>query len=198
MRCHQCSRPALYQITDQEIPLCLICFERWQSIQNIQFLQNAAMMNQSLDDMDEISGISSSGGRIPVSEIARAMQRKQTYNNINITNSQVGVVNTGDLAKIDAAITITTGSDTAIIGQKLKALTQAVVDANEMNAAAKNEMVELLQSLSDQIVGGRRRSVIVSLLKSIEDRAKGINAIVQLAASLKSAILALFGGDIPT
>jgi hypothetical protein len=193
MRCHQCNRPALYKITDQEIPLCLECFHKWQSIQNMQFLQNAIMMNQAMDDMDMISGISLGGGRIPVTALARAMQKAPVFNNISVTNSQVGIINTGDLAKIDAAITMTKDSDADAIGQRLKVLVQAIVDANEVNANSKKEMIELIQALSDEIVRSRKRPVIMALIKSIEDRAKGLNAILKLVGGLVAAITQLFG-----
>jgi hypothetical protein len=193
MRCHQCPRPALYKITDQEIPLCLECYQKWQSIQNIQFLQNAAMMNQALDDMDEISGIPSVGGRIPVTALARAMQKSHVYNNINVSNSNVGVINTGDLAKIDAAITITEGSDIAGIGQHLKALVQAVIDGKDLDPAAKREIIEMLETLSEQIVGSRKKSVIMTLLKSVEERAKGANSIIQLIGTLTGLVRSVLG-----
>jgi hypothetical protein len=159
----------------------------------MQFLQNAAMMNQAMDDMDAISGISSGEGRIPVTAIARAMQKTHVYNNINVTNSNVGVINTGDLAKIDAAITMTEGSDVDTVGQQLKVLIQAVIDSNELNSEAKKEMAELIQSLTEQIVGSRKRSVISSLIRSIEERAKGANAIIQLVGNLAVGISQLFG-----
>lgn len=195
MHCHQCPRPALYLVTEQEIPLCLVCYEKWQTIQNVQFLQNAAMLNQALDDMDTISGISLGGGRIPVSAIAKAMQNKPTFNNISVTNSNVGVINTGDLAKIDAAITITDGTDVAEIGQLFRHLTQAVIDSTELSASTKKEMAELIHALSDQIVGGRKKSIISSLIRSLEERAKGANAIIQLIGSLTAAIGQLFGNS---
>lgn len=194
MRCNQCPRPAFYEV--ESVPLCLDCFSKFQSIQNIRFLQNAAMMNQALDDMDFISGIPTGGGRIPVAALAKAMQKNPVYNNINISNSNVGVINTGDLAKIDAVITISEGTDTAIIGQNLKALTQAIVDANSLNEESKKEIVELLQSLSEQIVGSRKKSVVKSLLTSIEQRVSGLNAIFKLAENLKASLGPLFGGEI--
>lgn len=193
MRCHQCPRPALYKITDQEVPLCLDCYQKWQSIQNIQFLQNAAMMNQALDDMDEISGIPSAGGRIPVIALAKAIQKHHVYNNISVTNSSVGVINTGDLAKIDAAITIAQGSDISAIGQQLKTLVQAVIDGNELVPSAKQEIIEMIETLSEQIVGSRKKSVIVTLLKSIEDRAKGANSIIQLIGTLTNLVRGVLG-----
>ena len=41
-------------------------------------------------------------------------------NRISMSGSQVGVINTGDLAKIDAVVTITNGSDAEAFGQCFK------------------------------------------------------------------------------
>jgi hypothetical protein len=197
MRCNQCPRPAIYQVSDQRIPLCLDCYHKFQTINHMQFLQNAAMMNQALDDMDEISGIASGGGRIPVAEMAKAMQKKApVYNNIRIHNSTVGVLNTGDLARIDAVITLTKDTDVEAVGDKLRALTQAVIDSAELAAESRKEIVDLLQSLSEQVIGSqsqRKPSVIFALMKAIEERAKGVAAISQAATLLGEAIRQIFG-----
>jgi hypothetical protein len=197
MRCNKCPRPAIYQVSDQRIPLCLDCYHKFQTVNYMQFLQNAAMMNQALDDMDEISGFASGGGRIPVAEMAKAMQKKApVYNNIRIHNSTVGVLNTGDLARIDAVITLTKDTDVEAVGDKLRALTQAVIDSAELAAESRKEIVDLLQSLSEQVIGSqsqRKPSVIFALMKAIEERAKGVAAISQAATLLGEAIRQIFG-----
>lgn len=133
MKCCQCARPAFYLIGDDKIPLCLDCGHKLEQMQQMQFLRNAAMLNQAMDDMDNVVGFGlSSRSRIPVAEMARAMQKGSTYNNINISNSQVGVLNTGDLARIDAVITLTKDSDAELAGQQLRLLTQAIVDTAEI------------------------------------------------------------------
>src|SRR5260221_3219431 len=76
----------------------------------------------------------------------------------------------------------------------LKELTQAIIDAQDIAAETKKELVELIQALSVEIVRSRKKSVIASLLGTIEERAKGLNAIVQLVSSLKGVIGQLFGG----
>jgi hypothetical protein len=203
MKCQQCDRPAFYEFGDQRIPLCIECYSKlveahskMEEANFRKFLMSAAMANQAMDQMDYIVPLGSSGGRIPVAAIAGAFRRGSVSNNFNITNSQIGVINTGDLAKIDAAITLTAGTDAEAVGHQLKELTQAIIDAQDIAAETKKELVELIQALSDEIVRGRKKSVIASLLGTIEKRAKGLNAIVQLVSSLKGVICQLFGGDL--
>ena len=192
MRCHQCDRPAIWDTGEGKV-LCLSCAKELQSMQHRQLLFCAAMANQALDDMDAVVGMRLSGGRMPVKEIALAMTEKSVLNNIHITNSSVGVLNTGDLARIDAVITLTKSTDVETIGTQLKMLTQSIVDSPDLNQAQKKEMLDLVETLGEQVVGPRKPSVIKTLLQSIEDRAKGIAAIFSVAQSLTAAIRGLFG-----
>jgi hypothetical protein len=197
MKCHQCDRPALYLMGEQKIPLCVECNHKVDSAAYMQFLMNAAMMNQAADDMDMVAGFSVGGGRIPVADMARAMQGPATYNNFRISNSTVGVLNTGDLARIDAVITLTKDTDAEAVGQQLRMLTEAVANSREMENSVKKEMIDLVQALADQVVGARgerKPSVVLALLKSIEERAVGFVAISQVVSMLVSAISAVFGG----
>lgn len=147
------------------------------------------MLNQSLDDMDFIMPLGGTGGRIPVTALAKAMQKSATtFNNINVANSNVGIINTGDLAKIDAAITLTQGTDVAALGHIVNELVDAVVLSKELDQQSKKEIVEALQEVSQQIVGERKKSVILALVKFIEERAAGANSIIQMTQAIWSTI----------
>lgn len=178
MKCNQCERPALYRMSDNTA-LCLDCNFKVSQIRYSEFLINAAMMNQTMDDMEMAVGMQMSNERIPVAELAKAAQGKTVHNNIQIDRSSVGVINTGDVEKINAAITLTKETDAEEIGLKLKSLTQTVLDSNEFNNTSKNELIDLIQSLSEQIIGshgGRKKSVALSLLNGIEERVKNVSS----------------------
>jgi hypothetical protein len=198
MKCHQCPTPAFVQIEHfgRDVPLCLDCYAKLKSIKNIEFLQNAAMMNHAMDEMDAMMPFGPSGGRVPINDIAKAMQKpSHVYNNIRVSNSQIGVLNTGDLAKIDAVITMSGGTDVEAIGDCLKALTQAVIDSTEMASAQKKETIDLINALATQVVGPkseRKPSVIMAIYKSIEERTKGFAAMHTLAYALGSEIGRVF------
>lgn len=160
----------------------------------MKFLQNAAMMNHAMDQMDAVVPIGWAGDRTPVAEIARAMQKVGTYNNIQITNSQVGVVSTGDLARIDAAITLTKESDVEAIGQRLQAFAQAVLDTSELTHERKKDLIDLVQALSEQIVSQRKEPVIKALGKEIVEKTADAISLSKSALELWEAIRQIFGG----
>jgi hypothetical protein len=177
-----------------EIPLCLDCWNKLQSTNYMQFLLAAAGANQAADDMDAMMPIGLTGGRIPVVALANAVAKGSSVSNhINISNSNVGVVNTGDLARINAAITISQKSDVAGVGLQIKALTEEIIKSKEASKVEKQELVELVEALAMEVVGTRKKPVILSLLTSIEERAKGFSAIYAAAQTLSSLAQAIFG-----
>lgn len=63
----------------------------------------------------------------------------------------------------------------------------------EIEQQSKKDLVELITALSEEIVRSKKKPVIMSLMTGIEERAKGLNAIVQLVGSLKAALTVWLG-----
>jgi hypothetical protein len=193
MRCNQCPRPAFYLVgQDDDIPLCIDCYEKVSRIEYRDFIQNAAMTNHAMDEMDAISGFPIAGGRMPIGDLVKMGQKLNTYNNITISESQIGVVNTGDLVRIDAAITLSKGSDVEEVGRHVGALAQAVMDSGQIDAQQRAEIVELLQELSDQAIKGRKKSVMSSIMRSISEKTSGIIGLATLSDKLLNALESLW------
>lgn len=154
---------------------------------SIDFLKNAALMNQAMDQIDMVSGIPSSDGRIPIYSLARAIQGSVTLNNLTISQSQVGVLNTGSIEKIDAAITPSRGSDAEEISQEIKALTEAIAASEELDAAQKNEVLELTESLAEEIVGRQKKATMAAVLQGITDKVRNSTILADAAARVWDA-----------
>ena len=200
MKCNQCERPGLYQYGDG-VELCLSCHSQVEDLRLRadessfrQQLINMAMINDAHDQMDAAVGFSVSTARMPVTAIAAAAAARNTrMTSINITGAQVGVLNTGDLAKIDAAVTLTKGSDAEEFGAAIKALTEAVVQSHDMQTGTKREVGELLAALTEQVAGKRSKPVAMTVLKGIEERTTGVNAVWDLVVKVGALAAALMG-----
>jgi hypothetical protein len=142
------------------------------------------MMNQAMDQMDMVTGFRTPEGRMPVQTLARAMQRSHTLNNLNISQSQIGVLNTGSVEKIDAAITLSKGSDAELIAEQLRALTEAVISSEDLNAAQKNELLDLTETLAEEVVGKRKPGTIVAVMNAVTEKLKDLAAFATSAAEL--------------
>ena len=198
MKCNQCDRPGIY-VYGEDKHLCLNCHSQVMELQmrerehNLkEALLNAALMNQAQDEIESFSPLGFRGNRIPVAAIAQASSRGDTtMNHISISGSNIGVLNAGDRAKIDAVVTITDGSDAEELGLAIKDLAQCVIDSNEIQENCKREVGELLAALTEQITGTRSKSVLTSLLDGIKSRVETANSVWTLAERVQSLVLAL-------
>jgi hypothetical protein len=147
------------------------------------------MINEANHQMDLIAPFGPPHKPIPVAEIARAMTQASTFNNINITNSKVGVVNTGDLVRINAAIEITKGKPTEEFGARLKDLTEAITNSAEGNDETKKVLAELTKAIADQVLIERSPSgaVIGALFDRLVSASTGLTTILAAAEQLKHA-----------
>lgn len=190
-QCSQCSRPAFFGVgnsVEEAVPLCLSCYAMLEQVQTMKWLRAAAMMNNAAEQMDYIAPFGPIKP-IPVAEIARAMTKASTFNNIHISNSKVGVVNTGDLARINAAIEITKGKPTEEFGAKLKALIEAITNTPEGDEATKKALTDLTKTIADQVLVERSPSstVVETLFDRLVSMSSGLTTILAAAEQLKLA-----------
>jgi hypothetical protein len=186
-KCSQCQTTAFYHV--EGTPLCLSCWEIYEGIQFRSWLQNSAMINHASESMDYMVPIGPPSPRIPVEIIARAASVAKTYNNISISNSSVGVVNTGNLARIDAAITMSKGRETEEFGARLKDLTQAILADTTASKKLKQEMVEVVQAISDQAIGSKQPSstVVTTLFGRLKEMSADVSIIAGAVEKLHEA-----------
>ncbi|WP_144766547.1 hypothetical protein [Methylobacterium dankookense] len=169
---------------ERQIPLCVHCYSKFSEVINLEFLKSVLMMNQAAAEMDLVAPFGPPTPKVPVGEFAKAMQKGHTFNNFNVNNSQIGVINTGELAKIDAAITLSRGSDAEIFGQKVQILTEALLKSTEVSQAQKNEIIDLIQALTSEVIAKRKPAVIGALLQSIGAKVSGISVLARLTNDL--------------
>ncbi|WP_424942385.1 hypothetical protein [Aliiroseovarius crassostreae] len=146
-------------------------------MQSIDFLKNVVMLNKAESDMAAMVGFSASSSMIPVEHIARAIQRAPTLTNIQVSNSQVGVLNTGSIQKIDAAITLSKGSEVEAIATQIEQIVQTLLNSSELSDPDKNEALELTETIAEEVVGKRRLSAITAMVKDLREKVSGVLAL---------------------
>lgn len=191
MKCNQCERPAIYKYSE-ELSLCLHCHnmmteakERESQTRFREFLMEATMLNQAQDDLELALPIGPKADRIPVAALANAIgDRRSVSNQFNISDSNIGVVNSGDLAKIEAAVTLSSGTNVEEIAQNLKTLTELVGNSENIDQANKKELIEIISSVSVEATGQARKSIINIILKEIEKRVGTINGAIDIVSKI--------------
>jgi len=141
----------MFQVGPQRIPLCLDCNSKLQNMLAIQNDQLARMINFFMDQADAAVPIpGSSLPRIQLPSAPIIQTGEVTLNNIHVTNSEIGVLNTGNLSMVDSNVTVLKNSGNDELADAVTRLTEAVVKSKEINEAEKNEIVELLGALSGE------------------------------------------------
>ncbi len=117
-------------------------------------------------------------------------------NNIKISNSVVGSINTGNVQSIDVSITVLKEAGNAKISDALKALAEAVANSHAVSPADRDAMLDQVAYLSEQAVAAakdRRPGMIRSALSSITKGATAVSAIATAWADAEPLLKTHFG-----
>jgi hypothetical protein len=194
MKCYQCHNPAMFLVTEKEIPLCLDC--------NLKFVQMIARQNEMhereinylSDYMDSIVGVSAGAPRFP--------ERKSVHvggvslNNIRVDNSTIGVINTGNMETVDLSVSALAQEGQADLAAALTNLTNAVLSNNDIHIDIKNQIVEILSIISSEATAPpekRRNSVAETLLSHLERLLRLSNQLGEVWERWGPTIRAAFG-----
>jgi hypothetical protein len=166
MKCCQCSNPAMFLATDKEVPLCLHCYFKLSQILQVQREESERWINFLQDEMSYSVGLSPVGPRFP--------PRPKTVhiggvklNNINVSNSVVGTINTGSIGVIDQSISALIQGGEPALADALKGLSQAIVSSGDLSPNQKNDLIEIMSVIATEAATpkeSRRSSVVKTLL----------------------------------
>lgn len=150
--CSQCGRPAVCSINGH--PLCVDHYAKLQEAKQIEFARNAAMLNFALRSFHHESGLGDLMPPPPQLAIPQPMAYvgQNTFHNIHVEGSTVGAINTGHAMALDARVSVFKETGHSDLGEQLKSLTQAVIDAKDVAVETKNEIIELLSFVSAEVL----------------------------------------------
>lgn len=163
-----------------EFPLCLECTNKHQQMAAIQSDQLERDMNFAIAQSEAVTGLpSGSLPRYPQRQVRIIQGGSVTLNNINVNNSSVGVLNTGNLEIVDTAITaLKNNPQTQDIASAIAKLTTAISNA-DLSPEDKNEAIEILSTVATEATApeGKRKSSVARRLLS------GLPTLIQTSAS---------------
>lgn len=91
-------------------------------------------------------------------------------NNIHVSDSQIGVLNTGNISNMDGIVTVLKNDGNTELAMTLATLTQAVIESNELAREQKDEIIELLGVLSSEAVApkqNRKMAVVRTIFSKL-------------------------------
>jgi len=165
----------MYQIGDQNIPLCLNCYAKVAQIEQQQMENDEQMLNYLSDEMDMTTGVRLGGPRFPPRPKAVHVGDVR-LSNISVNNSVIGTINTGSIGSLDQSISALIQLSEPTLAQAFKELSEAALKSNDLSTNQRNELIEALNTIAKEATtppDRRQNTVALSLL----DRAEKITAI---------------------
>lgn len=184
--CNQCGKPAVKNYNGH--PLCVAC---WSQVQGIDIKQRDQLIREAVMHMQEIQALenqmyTSVGLNPPPPKYDFSHLRvpqPNIYNNINVENSVVGAINTGEVQNIDIAMGDISAQGQKEIANSIKELTEAILETTELNEVQKNEALENISYLSTQAAlpkDQRKKGVIKAALHGLKEVVSTSNGVIGL------------------
>ena len=196
MKCHQCTKPAIFIVGDGEskIPLCLDCKIKFDNMLARQNDMYERQLNYLTDQMESIVGIRGISPKFP--ERKYITVGDVTLNNINIKNSNIGILNTGTIGSIDECVTSLKRSGEEVSATIIKMLAESIISNKDASDDIKNQTLEILSVLSSEAASpkeNRKKAIIKPLLVEMATLLGGVASLGQLWQQIEPVIKKIFG-----
>jgi len=200
VKCSQCDKPAIVKYADK-IPLCADCYHK---VAQANFMEQQAMHNKlswlasnlNLIEQDLYLGC---GGLLPLKQMTIPQPPSApsySFNQIKVSESNVGVINTGTLFNLDTSIQVMQNRGDKELANAVRELTQAVLDNNELNDKLKEEIVEQLEFLVTEALASkdkRRKGLTGKIINNISQSVATFGALLTIWNNVEPLLRAYFG-----
>lgn len=197
MKCCQCANVAIfgYPADQGDIPLCLNCALKYQALLDAQAENIERHINFLEESIERTVGIPGLAQRFPPRSPRAVLGGPVTLHHVNVTGSNVGVVNTGTIGTIDNAVGALKDEGKQGAAEAITKLTEAVAAAPDLSPDDKQKVLEALSVISAEAIAppeARRKSTVMTLLKDVAVVVGTSKTLVDLGEKLVPLIAALF------
>lgn len=191
MKCQQCSKPAMITYEDGKIALCLDCNLKFQQAQEMIIKRSAEMINYLTGQIESSFGFP---GMFPRYQISTPIYKQgdMTLNNINIKDSNVGAINTGNVKSIDVSLSVIKGQGDNELSELIKQMTEEIIKHQELTEDQKNEVLDQLVFVSEQATitqKHRKVGVLKSIFSAITGLISNSTSLLEIWEKIKSLII---------
>ena len=175
--------------------LCLDCSIKYERLMDDRIAADERQINYLEDLMADTVGLPRTGPKYPPRP-PRVHFQGVTLNNIHIKDSTVGVINTGLIERVDVAIGALKRAGEEDIADAVRQLAEAIVSAQDLEPARKNDAMEMLESVAGEATQPperRRKAAVRPLLSALAEILKTSAALSALWEKVGGPLLAAFG-----
>jgi hypothetical protein len=185
----------MYQVGQQNTPLCLDCYFKFSQIQQRKVENSERMVNYLSDQIASTVGMPPMGPRFPPRPQPVVVAGTK-LNNILVSNSVVGTINTGSIGTVDQSISALVQVGTPELAEALKSLSEAVLQSNDLTRNQRNEVIEALSVIAKEAVTPpemRQNTVAQSMLENAIKITSLANDIGDVCQKWWPVLVAAFG-----
>ena len=161
------------------------------------YMEQAMLMshaNRAAQQMEVVTGIA---GLVPKFQLPNPPVRigSRIVNNINVSNSNVGVINTGNVARIKASLKVVAERGDDRIAASLALLTEEVRSIEGIAIAAREQILEHIEFVAEQAARDpeqRQASLGSQCLRQLDELLSPLANLATLWQSTKPSLIPLF------
>ena len=175
-------------------PLCLDCKTKLSQMWQAELADTVNQLNFLLGVAEAQVGIPGMFPRYQAPQ-PTIQQGSVSFNNINVSESVVGAINTGQIQQIDVAMDKIAIDGNAQLIDYLKAFTEAVLADQQLEGERRDKIIEMLAFLTTQCAlpkGGRQPSVVQTVLERVSQIVETVKSLSPLWAPLLAALQTMF------
>ena len=188
-KCSQCGNKPMYVYKGH--PLCLACYTKVaQNLQN-EYRANAAMINFLMGSMDSMAGLPVS----PRFEIPPESQTNISQNYIMVDRSVIGTINTGTINTLNNSMNKISNLVNPELANSLAQFTEAILKNQELSDELKQELIDNISFLSDQILtpqGRQNKTLITRTVNFIRDNISTLQTLMAMWPPIYDSLKHIF------
>ncbi len=193
LACANCGKLAFALLNDY--PVCLDCKYKNDMSQWMEFTKHAAMLNLAAEEIDAIMPF---GPQSPTIKIPRAPMPPFSYNNqtVSVSGGNVGSINFGTVRDIQINLQSLTEAGAPDIVELLTKLTDAILNAQDADETAKNDLLEQVATLTELANAKpeeRKPGIVKALFSAVKDGASAIASVAGAWTSVSPLLRGHFG-----
>ena len=207
--CSQCEiKPAIYSVGGHL--LCLNCYSILQQAQaaeqqarNDRLNQISAQKNYLTEMMAWHIGLRATPPQHQIPQPIHTHINNPIFNNMNISNSQIGMLNTGSISNvqnIDVNVSTLVQSGQREIAEALTQLTEAVVSNQEIDDIQRTELIDQLETISNQAAlpaDNRKAGLIKPILTGLTTGISAVGTLSKVWSMVGDTVCNYFGYENP-
>jgi len=152
-------------------------------------------MNFLMDMMDSQVGVYGVTPRMELGARPIIHTGEMKLNNIQVSESTIGIINTGTIQNLDNKLTVLRKeNESATVA--INNLSKAVIDSKEISDETKNQIMEFLDSITDEILAPknmRKPTVAKMLWRNLKEVLSKFSSLSQFLGNLEKILRPMLG-----